>query len=140
VNAARGHREFDHSGDVGVEAWADTRTGLLEEATLGLLALIATGERGVVVERELSVSALDAPALLVDWLNEVILAGATHGEVYSSVRVDECNGTAARGVVGGEPVDPASHALRFDVKAATYHGLAFDEVGAGFRARVIFDL
>jgi SHS2 domain-containing protein len=47
---------------------------------------------------------------------------------------------AARGVVRGEGVDVDRHALRFDVKAATYHGLVFRESASGCFARVIFDL
>lgn len=137
---ARGHREVDHSGDVGVEAWGATLSEVLEEATLGLFALVSEGEVGSGVEREVSASAGDTAALIVDWLGEVILAAATHAEVYAGVRVDGCDGTSARGVVWGEPIDVARHRLRFDVKAATYHGLRYETTPAGFRSRVIFDL
>jgi SHS2 domain-containing protein len=136
---SRGHREIDHSGDVGVEAWGATRAALFEEATLGLYALMAPAPPPPVLERELAVTAADDAALLVDWLNEVILAGAVHGELYSAVRVEACDGRSARGVVSGTPT-PEGAELRFDVKAATYHELRFERSGAGYRARVIFDL
>jgi SHS2 domain-containing protein len=137
---ARAYREIDHSGDVGIEAWGKTPARLFENATLGLLSLVATGPVGVSVKRELVVHAERPSDLLVAWLGEVILAAATHGEVYSGVRVDVIDDCNVRGVVAGERIDTARHALRFDVKAATYHGLVFEETDDGYHARVIFDL
>ena len=46
----------------------------------------------------------------------------------------------ASGRVWGEAVDEARHELRFDVKAATYHGLVNDVRDSVYYARVIFDL
>lgn len=136
----RGFREVDHSGDVGVEAWGETPAQALEEATRGLFSLLARGDVDDVVEREIAAASDDPATLVVDWLGEVILAGATHAEVYSRVRVDQYGNGSARGVVRGEPIDPARHGLRFDVKAATYHGLRYETSPDGVRVVVIFDL
>lgn len=137
---SRGHREIDHSGDVGVEAWGATREQLFEEATLGLFALISSAAVSPVRERPVEATGDDEAALLVDWLNQVILCGAIRGEVYSAVRIDACGADSVRGNVVGDTASPAVHALRFDVKAATYHGLVFESDERGYRARVIFDL
>lgn len=136
----RRHRELDYSGDVGVEAWGETLAEVFEEATLGLFELVATNPPPPSRDRSLSVRAGDEAALLVDWLGEVIASAAVHGEVYSSVRVDACDGHEVRGTIAGAPADTAADALRFDVKAATYHQLLVEGVDGGYHARVIFDL
>ena len=137
---ARTFREIDHSGDVGIEAWGESPARLFENMTLGLLSLMATGPVGVRVKRELLVHAERPSDLLVAWLSEVILSAATRGEVYSGVRIDVIDDCNIRGVVAGARIDAARHALRFEVKAATYHGLLFEETDDGLHARVIFDL
>ncbi len=132
--------ELDHSGDVGIEAWGATRTELLENATRGLFGLMARAGVEPAIERPLDVRAGDPAGVVVEWLSAVILLAATHGEVYGGVRVDEADERSARGVVRGERVDEAVHELRFDVKAATYHGLVLEERDGGFHCRVVFDL
>jgi SHS2 domain-containing protein len=156
-------REFEHSGDVGVEAWGATFGELIENATRGLFGLMvwprhdATAAGPVVVPprgfargdpgppppaagRPIDVRAANVADVLVDWLNEVVTAAATHGEVYDDVTVHAANETSASGVIRGEPFEAARHQRRFDVKAATYHGLVCEATADGFHARIIFDL
>jgi protein archease len=135
-----GHVEIDHSGDVGVEAWGATRAETVENLTRGLFGLWCRGRVAPVVERAIEVHSESTADLLVDWLSEVIACAGTRGEVYGDVAVTTADERSARGVVRGERVDPARHALRFDVKAATYHGLVFESTTRGYHARVIFDL
>jgi SHS2 domain-containing protein len=154
-----GFREFEHSGDVGIEAWGETHAALIENATRGLFGLMVWQARGDTTaagpvsappaavsndesrsQRTIEVHAASAADVLVDWLSEVITAAATHGEVYGDVTVKSADETSASGTIGGEPFDPARHERRFDVKAATYHGLVCEKTADGFHARIIFDL
>jgi SHS2 domain-containing protein len=91
-------------------------------------------------ERRIEVQAESREDLLVDWLSAVILASATHGEIYAAAEVVVSEDVVASGVLFGEPLDSARHALRFDVKAATYHELLMEESDRGYHARIIFDL
>jgi len=134
------YREFEHSGDIGIEAWGQDNARVLENATRGLLSLMVRGEVEGKVERKLEVSSASPEDLLVDWLSEVIASASMHGEVYGDVEVERATAHAASGLLRGEPVAPERHELRFEVKAATYHGLLLEESGSGFHARVIFDL
>jgi SHS2 domain-containing protein len=113
---------------------------LLENATLGLLGLFCRGRVEPVTTRVLDVDSSSKEDLLVDWLAEVIAAIGTHGELYDVVEVTQAGEHFAKGVLRGEKVDPARHDLRFDVKAATYHGLSIEETAGVLRGRVIFDL
>ena len=135
-----GFAEFDHSGDIGVEAWGKDLAELLANATVGLLGLMCRGGVRPVVERRILVSSASAADLLVEWLGEVISSAAAYGEVYATVEVERVGEWFASGVLHGEKVDPGVHDLRFDVKAATYHGLDVEARGDGYYGRVIFDL
>jgi SHS2 domain-containing protein len=132
--------EIDHSGDVGIEAWGTGLEELYENATLGLFSLMASGKVERDVKRTLSVVSSSHEDLLVDWLSEVISTAAMRGEVYSSVDLKFKAPFQLDGTIYGEPVDSTRHELRFEVKAATYHGLAFGRLNRGYHARVIFDL
>jgi SHS2 domain-containing protein len=133
-------QEFDFSGDVGIEAWGSSLTGVLENASLGLFSLIATGGVAPRTERKFTVESNDEVNLLVDWLSEIITLVATCGEVYVSVDVKELGSGRVEGILHGEPIDEGKHGLRFDVKAATYHNLVLRKTADGYYVRVIFDL
>lgn len=132
--------EIDHSGDVGIEAWGSSIEEVIENVTRGLFSLMVRGDVETEVRRELSVTSQSQEDLLVDWLSEVIATAATNREVYGTVEL-RCEGTCGlTGVICGESVEPERHDLRFEVKAATYHGLVFERLERGYHALVIFDL
>lgn len=137
---AAGFSELDHSGDVGLELWGATLPDLLENATRGLCTLMTWSAVDSVSSRRIEVQAANPQDLLVDWLSAVILSAATHAELYAVADVVVSDEGVASGVITGEPLDPSRHALRFDVKAATYHGILLEQVAGGYHARVIFDL
>lgn len=137
---SRGFTEIDHSGDIGIEAWGEDLAEMLANATRGLLGLMCRGGVEPVVEQRIDVSAVSAEDLLVEWLGEVITISAIRGELYATVEVERVGKWFAGGVLRGEKADPGKHDFRFDVKAATYHGVAVEKRGDGYRGRVIFDL
>jgi len=125
---------------VGIEASGDDEVRALENATLGLFSLMVRGGVSARVERTIRVEAHSNEDLLVDWLSEVIATASTRAEVYCEVDIESTGAHAVSGVIRGEAIDASRHELRFDVKAATYHRLAFERGGGGCRVRVIFDL
>ncbi|UCH84072.1 MAG: archease [Candidatus Latescibacterota bacterium] len=135
-----GFEEFDHAGDIGIEAWGQDMSELIENATLGLLGLFCRGGVEPRTERQLGVESSTREDLLVDWLAEVITAVGANGEIYSGVEITRVGEHFAYGILRGEKVDTARHDLRFDVKAATYHGLMVGQTADGLRGRIIFDL
>jgi SHS2 domain-containing protein len=135
-----GVREIDHSGDVGLEIRAASREDMLSRATAGLCGLMTWSTVVPLSERPIEVRAANLADLLVDWLSAVILAAATHAELYAGATIESVSDELARGVLHAAPLDPSRHDLRFDVKAATYHDLLVEKTSEGFHARVIFDL
>jgi len=132
--------EFDHSGDIGVEARGKTLEDVLVRLTRGLFALMYRGRVGNVIERRVRVQSASGENLLIDWLSEVLSLSEVHGELYGSVTVAKMGELFVEAVLTGERFDPAKHDLRFEVKAATYHGLRLERRGEDLVARVIFDL
>jgi SHS2 domain-containing protein len=133
-------KEIDHSGDVGIEARGADMAELLANATLGLFGLVRRVMPDSSVDREIRVESSSAEDLLVDWLSEALSLMGVHGEVYATVEITNHGEWFAEGILRGERTDPERHDLRFDVKAATYHGLRVEHTENGFVGRVIFDL
>jgi SHS2 domain-containing protein len=133
-------REIDHSSDVGIEVTGGDLTELFRNAALGLIGLQVRNAVDPARTRRITVQSSSLEDLLVDWLSEIITCGATYGEVYCDVSVESLGAYFIEGTLLGEPVDPAKHELRFEVKAATYHRLFVRQDGEGCAARVIFDL
>jgi SHS2 domain-containing protein len=136
----RKFEEIDHSGDVGIEARGKDEVDALANATLGLFSLMVHNGVSARVERPLAIDSNSDEDLVVDWLSEVIATASMHGEVYGDVRIERTGAYSVRGVIRGEPIDAGRHQLRFDVKAATYHGLLVERKNDGCRIRVVFDL
>lgn len=132
--------EFDHSGDIGIEAHGKTLEELLIHLTQGLFSLMYRGAVGGEVERSVQIQSVSAEDLLIDWLSEVLSLSAVHGELYGSITVKKIGEQFVEAVLAGERLDPKKHHLRFEVKAATYHGLRLEMSGDELVARVIFDL
>lgn len=131
---------IEHTADVGIIARGDTVEDVFAAAAEGMCAFIIRREDVQPVEtRRRIVEADDRAGLLVAWLNDLLLLLNADAFVPGEVHVLECGETRLVADVRGEPVDPARHRFRLDVKAATYHQLDVAE-NDGWQARVIFDV
>jgi SHS2 domain-containing protein len=91
-------------------------------------------------ERTVSARAPDSTALVVAFLNELLLLSETDGFIGRTIEARPRGNppTAVSATVRGERFDPGRHPSGTEVKAVTLHGLRFDpRIG---RARVIVDL
>ncbi len=87
----------------------------------------------------------DLPALLFDWLSDLVYLKDAEGVVFRevSVRLDRADDGAAWRLTGrliGAPINPAQQQLRGDVKAVTKHLFAVERAGSQWTARVVLDL
>ena len=131
----------DHTADVGIVVRAATLPNLFETAAEGMFSFLIDP---LTVEtrawRERRVDADDREGLLVAWLNDLLVLLSAEEFVPKAFVVDEVNERRMRATVHGEPVDPARHHFRLDVKAATYHQLVVRREGDGWWASIIFDV
>jgi SHS2 domain-containing protein len=132
---------FEHEADVGLVVRGRDGPELFAQGGLALYELVCDLE--AVEQRERYPLAGDADgveALFVDWLNELVFLFEGRGVVCSGFSFRRWSETAYAAVALGEPVDPARHAPRDLVKAATYHGLSVTATAGGLEARVILDV
>lgn len=131
---------FEHTADVGIVARGATLPELFSNAAAGMMAFIIPPAlvRGAETRR-LVAEADDREGLLVAWLNELLVLLNGDGFVPREFHILELSDTRLLAEVAGEPVDPARHHFRLDVKAATYHQLAITR-NDEWDARIIFDV
>ena len=134
------HELIAHTAELALRLRAETPADLCAEACRALGSLLreevgvapAAGE----ATRTLTVEAVDADALLVDLLNELIYVAET--ERWAPSVVDSVEWTATRVVL--RLAGPPLRGTPSRIKSATHHGLALRRVGRGWEAEVIFDV
>lgn len=132
------HRFEDHTGELRLWVRAPTLAELFAEAGRGLAAIML-GDRDHTATEQAEACEVEAPdlaALLVAWLNELIFLSEIHKKVYTEFQIEELTDRKLRAHVRGVPTT----ALRTQVKAATLHGLAIEELPNGFSTSVVLDV
>jgi len=133
-------REFEHTGDTGIELTASSRMELFRRAAIALASLLVEVKRVAPSEkREVVVSAETDADLMHDLLTELLNLFIIETFIWRDASVEEHEGSL-KVTVSGECFDAARHEFRGEIKAVTYHQLAVEETAEGWRARVIFDI
>ena len=123
---------LDHTADLGLRATGATPQEALSEAAQAMLAAMAdTTSIREKATFEQQCHATDVPALLVEWLNELLYQREVNDVLFASACVTELrqqeDGTwVLNGIAKGEPLDPDRHQLHTEIKGATYYGLQFE--------------
>ena len=136
----KGYEFFDHTADIGIRAKGATLTELFAHLADGLLELIA--EDSVLqpkTSRAIQLSADDATALLLAWLQELLFWFSTDRFLAVDYAL-EVTPTSLRGSVRGDIFDPARHAQGREVKAITRHMLEVQQANGEWCGQVIVDI
>jgi SHS2 domain-containing protein len=131
---------FEHTADVGIIAYGRSLEELFANAAAGMMHFLIDNSIVRKTERRTrTVEADDREGLLINWLNDLLVVLNADGFVPADFDIRELSETNLKAQIVGEPVDPARHAFRLDVKAATYHAL---QIGKNeyWHARIIFDV
>ena len=136
-----GHREIDHTADLGFEVWAPTLPGMYEEAAAALAEICY--DRDAVVptdQRRLVVRGASAEERLVRWLQDIYLL--LEADLWLTAHASEvrCVEDQVAGPLHGEACDLARHVLHTEIKAVTYHGMHVERDGDLWRVTVIVDV
>lgn len=132
---------FEHDADVGLVVRGRDGAELFAEAGRAFFDLVC--DLTTVEEHrawELAGEAEGVEPLLVDWLNDLVYLFEGEAAVCSRFAFSEWTETGYRARAFGELADPARHAPRDLVKAATYHRLAVRRGPGGLEATVILDV
>ncbi len=133
-------REIEHTGDVGIEIEADSRSELFRRAAIAIARLMVdtTGVRPIET-RDLSIPGTDDADLMHDMLSALLQTFLVDSFIWSTAAVDEDSG-GLKVRLRGERFDPSRHEFRREIKAVTYHELSVRNVDGRWFARVIFDV
>jgi protein archease len=118
-----------------MEIEASTEEAVFRDALDAVTELLAGDDAGEQVSREVTVDGRERAALLVGWVDELVYLAETEDLVPEAAeRIEFSHGGLVATVRchRGRP--------RHVIKAATYHRLAFERSGQGFRATVVLDV
>jgi SHS2 domain-containing protein len=137
-----GFRTFDHTGDLGLEVWAETPEKLFALAAVALLAQVIDvgGERGGTVIASLTLEGDDPADLLVHWLNTALLEAELRRAVWTSAEVTELTPRGLRAALAGVARNPSRQTYLREVKAVSHHGLELSLEPPDCRCRLVLDL
>ena len=141
TDGSRGWRVIDHTADIGLEVYGDDLRQLFERASGALFAqIVDRGRVGPLRCEKLTVSGIDWPDLMFNFLRELFYMWAGRQRLVAAVRVRKLVPYEVRADVNTAGYDPAVHRLREEIKAVTYHQLRVEPAGAGWRARFFLDV
>ena len=132
--------------DVAFEATADSPSELCLAATRALIEILANPKTvSRTWRRTYEQQAEQLADVLFDWLSEMVYVKDAEGVVFCEAAVTVVHDAACQcwrlhGELIGEPIDPARHELRSDVKAVTKHLYEVYEAGGQWKATVVLDI
>ena len=129
--------EIEHTADRALQVWGNSLPDLFVGATRGMYSLMADLD-GLVATgwREVRLEAWDRESLLVDWLNELLFLTEVEGLLFVEYNLESLTDTALVARVGGVPALPT----KAQIKAATFHNLAFVRDENGWSTVITFDV
>ena len=134
-------REFEHTGDLGIEVTAPSRGELFRRAAIAMASAMVDAAGVVKREnREIQIAAISDTDLMHDALRKLLEAFMIDGFIWSEVAVEEePHGLKLR--LWGETYDLRRHEFRTEIKAVTYHEIAVtQQKDSNWRTRIIFDV
>jgi SHS2 domain-containing protein len=140
-----GFEPVDHTADVALRVWADSLEELFRQAACGMMALLTDpAQVKPASETRVTVTGMDLEELLIAWLGEILYRFDTDRVLLVDFEPPhiERTGDGFRLSAGarGARWDPAHHAIRSAVKAATYHGLRLEPGPDGrYDLTIVFD-
>ena len=131
------YEEVEHTADLALRVRGANLRELFTNAAKGMFALISD-ERPALAERHtVSLESLDTEALLVDWLNELLYLAETQGQILGDFRLRELTPARLEAEVWGARAGN----IKKVIKAATFSGLAIQEIGqGGYEVTIVFDV
>lgn len=139
----RTYKLLSHTADIRMKMEADSLPELFVAAIEGMNSIIKTSKhqksnnQEVGIKRSIKIQALDATALLIDFMNEVLYQSQANREIYMEVNFLEFSETALKAEISGYLVDEFDE----DIKAVTYHEAEIIKNEKGnFETVIVFDI
>jgi SHS2 domain-containing protein len=132
---------LDHTADIGVEVWGNTKEEALAATVEAMFDLIAANDSvAELEEKKIAVSGADTADMLINLLREALYLFHSKSWLCKTCEILEMEEEKITARLQGEPYDAKKHHLKMEIKAVTYHTLKIEKRDQGWRARVIFDV
>ena len=132
---------IDHTADIGIVAYGSDYAALFKNAAVGMLSLItdlSKVEKKLV--KEIVLQEQDSVTLLVEWLNGLLYELDAEHLIFNDFTLVMQDGDRLTATCYGEKLDPQKHAIKREIKAATYHNLNIMKEDNVYSAAIIFDI
>ena len=130
--------EIEHTADCALKIYGTDLTELLLNAAGGMNSLLNpvsdTSPRQE--EKSVSLKAIDAESLLVEWLSELAYWAETEMLVFHKFDLLSVSPTHLEAIIHGS----RAAQLEKHIKAVTYHDLKIIQTDGGLTATVVFDV
>ncbi len=135
------YRLLDHTADLMFEIRGRGLPDLFANACLALFDTLTdlTRVTGDTV-RTVTVTGVDRPDLLINWMRELLSLWTVDGLLIKSAKISDLTETRLTAELASDRYAPDRHILKTDIKAVTYHKAAVDRQGNGWTAHVIVDV
>ncbi|MEW6482531.1 MAG: dephospho-CoA kinase, partial [bacterium] len=130
---------FEHTADIGIIAFGNTKERLFENCSYGMFSILADLSNVRCCERiKISSSGNGDDEMLVNTLSELLFCFTGKGYLLKKFKT-EIIGNNVSVLASGEQLSK-NHILKMEIKTVTYHNLEIKKRKDGWIARVIFDV
>ena len=132
--------------DTAFEAWGDSPSQLFEAASHAVIeTMVNPATVGDSWQTEFTLQDTELKELLFEWLSRIVFLKDADAVLFQQARCQvsqdqEADMWHVRGVLTGEPIDPARQELHTDVKAITRHCYDVRQKGEQWYATVVLDV
>jgi len=136
------YEQIEHTGDIGIRVFGQTRKQLFEYAAFALFDLMTKiNTVNPLQKRIIKIYATDFEELFVNWLSELNFIFQTEYQLFCEFEITDLTNTFLRALISGEPLDSNRHEILNEIKAITFHALKIEKsVKGNWIAQVIFDI
>ena len=136
---------LEHKADLKIKAFGKTKEELFQNALFAMAECMKPEIKKTEGKRKIKIKSPDLPALLVDFLSEVLYLSQVNKEIYNEVKFKKFSDTPSAGSgqaeLEAELLGQKVERFGEDIKAVTYHSLNVRQKEDGsWEATVLFDI
>jgi len=127
-----------HTADVRLLIFGSSFEEIFKNALLGMAQILKPTEmKNKTISQKIKIKSLDPPALLIDFLSEILYLSTTNKAIYKELKIEVVTPTSIEAEIKGVKVKSFGE----DIKGVTYHESYFQQKSENvWEALVIFDI